>query len=96
MCRPALRCVRPHSSRSGFDRPSLFSFIGNSPRQWAHEIERVRCMANRRTGYYQQIADAGYDIAQNAKWLQKLLLKTMGQNKIETKKKDADHLHADI
>ena len=55
----------------------LVSFLSleTAPRQWAHEIERVRCMANRRTGYYQQIADAGYDIAQNAKWLQNYYLR---------------------
>lgn len=43
------------------DQVSFLS-LETAPRQWACEIERVRCMASRRTGYYQQIADAGYDI----------------------------------
>ena len=51
------------------DQVSFLS-LETAPRQWACEIERVRCMASRRTGYYQQIADAGYDIVKNAEWLQ--------------------------
>ena len=55
------------------DQVSFLS-LETAPRQWACEIERVRCMASRRTGYYQQIADAGYDIVKNAEWLQNYYL----------------------
>lgn len=55
------------------DQVSFLS-LETAPRQWACEIERVRCMASRRTGYYQQIVDAGYDIVKNAEWLQNYYL----------------------
>mgnify|MGYP002463249260 CR=1 FL=1 len=81
------RCVRPHSSRSGFDRPSLFSFIGNSPPTMGTR-NRESALYGKPT-HWLLPTNSRCRLRHCAKcqMATELLLKTMGQNKIETNKK---------
>ena len=87
MCRPALRCVRSHSPRSGFDRPSLLPLIGNS--------SSTMGMRNRESALYGKPTHwllptnsrCRLRHCEKRRMASELLFRTMEQNKIETDKK---------
>ena len=73
-----LPCVISENIPSDCDLTTLVRrvAIADSPDRWAEEILSARAEARRNT--YREIADAGFDIIENSKWLQNFYLEQWG------------------
>lgn len=58
------------------DLITRLSLYNNKVEDWANSINRQSIIHHDRSGYARQIAIAGYDIKQNAQWLQNFYIKT--------------------